>query len=497
MALTPKLEIRQSQSLLMTPQLRQAINLLQLNNLELSELLEQELDNNPFLERENDRLSASDDVPSPSIDDINTDIVSEYDETPFEDEADYDNTFDDSETDREGCNLNDEFSWSDYNHQKSAHPDEDFDYFEKKLAAAPSLHDLLQSQIELNFPRQLDRILALRLSEQLDDAGYFRGNLRDISASLGIKVERLSAVLQTLKTFEPSGIFAENLAECLAIQLRDRNRYDPAIAVLLQHLDLLAAQKFKELKNLCHVDDDDLKSMIADIRALDPKPAAFYHLENPSYIVPDVFVRRAKDGSYQIELNQLSLPRVLLNRAYFSEIKNQTSHNREAKRYLKENLSHANFLIKALHQRATTILRVSEEIVRRQRDFFEYGVEHLKPMSLKDVAYNLELHESTISRTTNRKYMQTPRGLFELKYFFSAAAGTYTGNEETSTLSIKHRIKQLINDETPDKILSDDKLVELLAREGIKIARRTVAKYREAQNIPTSAERKRLKRASL
>ncbi len=237
--------------------------------------------------------------------------------------------------------------------------------------------------------------------------------------------------------------------------------------------------------------------MITDIKALNPKPAAEWHLDNPSYIIPDVYVRRNKDESYRVELNTLSLPRVLINRSYFSEISHTSAKNKEAKRYLKENMTHANFIIKSLHQRATTILRVSEEIVRRQRDFFEHGINHLKPMSLKDVAYALEMHESTVSRVTARKYMQTPRGLFELKYFFSAAAGTYTGNEETSTLSIKNRIRQLIDAETPQEILSDDKLVELLAREGIKIARRTVAKYREAQNIPTSAQRKRQKRPVL
>jgi len=496
MALTPKLEIRQSQSLLMTPQLRQAINLLQLSNLELNEFLEQELNQNPFLEREDDSLAAAEDAPS-SIDAYNeqTQPPAETDETAPD--IDYDNQFDDSENDNIGSDINSDFSWSDYNQKKSSRSDDDFDYFEKRLPETKSFYQLLGEQIDLRFPNRKDNLIARLLSEQLDDAGYYRGDTRQLATRLNTPESAVRNILTQMKGFEPSGIFAENLAECLEIQLRDNNRLDPSIACLLQNLNLLAERKFKELKKLCSCDDEDLASMVADIRALNPKPAAEWHLDNPSYIIPDVYVRRSKDESYHVELNSLSLPRVLINRAYFSEISQTAAKNKEAKRYLKENMTHANFIVKSLHQRATTILRVSEEIVRRQRDFFEHGIDHLKPMSLKDVAYVLEMHESTVSRVTSRKYMQTPRGLFELKYFFSAAAGTYTGDEETSTLSIKNRIRQLIEAETPQNILSDDKLAELLAREGIKIARRTIAKYREEQNIPTSAQRKRLKREPL
>ncbi len=494
MALTPKLEIRQSQSLLMTPQLRQAINLLQLSNLELNEFLEQELNNNPFLEREDDSLAATEDNHSPTIDTYNeqSQTLPETEDTSLD--IDYDNQFDDSENDNTGSDIGNDFSWSDYNQSKSSHNDDDFDYFEKRLSDNKSFYQLLNEQINLHFPKRKDNLIAHLLSEQLDDAGYYRGNTSLLATRLNIPESSIRSILNQMKGFEPAGIFAENLAECLEIQLRDINRLDPAISCLLQNLNLLADRKFKELKKLCNCDDEDLASMIADIKTLNPKPAAEWHLDNPSYIIPDVYVRRNKDESYRVELNTLSLPRVLINRSYFSEISHTATKNKEAKRYLKENMAHANFIIKSLHQRATTVLRVSEEIVRRQRDFFEHGINYLKPMSLKDVAYTLEMHESTVSRVTTRKYMQTPRGLFELKYFFSAAAGTYTGNEETSTLSIKNRIRQLIETENPQDILSDDKLVELLAREGIKIARRTVAKYREAQNIPTSAQRKRQKR---
>ena len=234
--------------------------------------------------------------------------------------------------------------------------------------------------------------------------------------------------------------------------------------------------------------------MIEDIKSLNPKPTAEFEHDLTSYIIPDVYVSRNKHGDYNVELNTMSLPRLLINRRYYSEIKN-IDNQKNTKRYLKEQIAGANFLIKALHQRAVTILKVSEEIVKMQTDFFEKGVEYLKPLALKDIAENIEMHESTVSRVTSNKYMHTPCGIFELKYFFSQAAAMFDGNEQTSTLSIKHKIKKLIDEEKIDNILSDDKLVELLAMQGIKIARRTVTKYREAMNIPTSGQRKRNKKS--
>lgn len=348
------------------------------------------------------------------------------------------------------------------------------------------MYELLDEQISLNFSVPRDKVIASRLTSFLDESGYFRGNTAEIAAKLNLPTEEIEKILSRMQTFEPSGIFARSLSECLAIQLRDNNRLDPQMQKLLDNLDLLGQRKFRELKKICAADDEDLASMIADIRALNPKPAAGYDNDNAACIIPDVFVRTNKQGDYLIELNSMSLPRILINREYYSEIKAGSAKNREARRYLKEQLSHAGFLIKALHQRATTILRVSEEIVRRQRDFFEKGVDYLKPLLLRDIAEALEMHESTVSRVTAHKYMHTPRGIFELKYFFSAAAGTYTGDENTSVVSIRHQIKKLIDEETPENVLSDDKIVELMAQKGIKIARRTVNKYREAMGIPTS-----------
>lgn len=491
MALTPKLEIKQSQSLRLTPQLRQAISLLQMSNLELNELVEQELQANPLLEREDEHLAAAEDSFEPTIDDVNAAPISDLEDDPIAPDIDYQNEFDDAGSDSEGYDSFETADWADYNQGKSRRDDDDaFDYFEKKLTDQKSLYTLLDEQISLRFTLPADRMLAKILSEQLDSAGYFRGNLNAIASQLKTTPKRLSSILQTLKTFEPSGIFAENLAECLQIQLADNQQLTPELQTLLDNLPLLAERKFKELSQLCQCPIEQLPKLAAQIKSLNPKPASDWFSEQTSYVIPDVFIKRNKQGEYRVELNNMTLPRLLVNRSYYADLKGDKS----AKRYLKENLSHATFLIRAMHQRATTILRVSEEIVLRQYQFFEHGIEYLKPLSLKDIAQALSVNESTVSRVTSNKYMSTPRGLFELKYFFSSAAGSYIGNDDTSTTSIKHKIKFLIENEDAKKILSDDKIVELLSQEGIKIARRTVTKYREAIGIPTSGQRKRIKR---
>ena len=491
MALTPRLETKQSQSLLLTPQLRQAISLLQMTNLELNELIEQELQNNPLLEREDDHLANQQDISERTIDDINKETLSPYDEVPFSNDSDYQNEFDDFDSDTEGYDTFETADWSDYNHFKNKqHDDDAFDYFEKKLPQEKSLYTIIDEQIDLNFTNNTDRIIAKILSEQLDNAGYFRGDLKEISTRLNTPTSHLQTVLTKLKTFEPSGIFAETLSECLKIQLNDNNQLTPELNTLLDNLPLIAERKFKELTKLCQCTYEEILKLITIIKSLNPKPTASYLNEQTSYIIPDIFVKRSPNGEYRVELNSMSLPKLLINHTYYAELKS----NKKASRYLKENLSHANFLLKAMHQRATTILRVSEEIVLRQYHFFEQGIEHLRPMTLKDIAEALSINESTVSRVTSGKYMSTPRGLFELKYFFSAAAGSYIGTDDTSTTTIKHKIKQLIDNEDSKHILSDDKIVDLLGQEGIKIARRTVTKYREAMGLPTSSERKRTKR---
>ena len=501
MAVTPKLEIKQSQSLLMTPQLRQAINLLQMNNIELASLIENELASNPLLISEaeslNDFSPDGQSSKEQSIDDYDAPSPQSEEET-FSPDIDYTAAFDDDfGSDREGYNsAAGDYNWQDYALTKTQNrdPDGNFDFFEQKLSDKKSVYQLISEQISLKFTQPEEKLIAFRLAESLDESGYFRGNISDIARQLHISEPRVANVLKTLKSFEPSGLFAENLAECIALQLADDNRLSPLMQQLLTRLDLIAEHRHKELCRLLNISEEQLTAMLAQIRSVNPKPAAGFETGFTSYIIPDVFVRRTKPHFYTVELNNLSLPRVLIDHRYYAEINRLAPQDKATRKFLKNNLGSANFLIRALHQRAQTILRVSEEIVKMQYDFFEKGIDGLRPMTLKDIAAAAEIHESTVSRVTTRKYMQTPRGLFELKYFFSQAAGTYTGNEETSTTAIKHKIKQLITEEAPQNILSDDKLVELLAREGIKIARRTVAKYREAMNLPTSAERKRQKR---
>ena len=491
MAITPKLELKQSQSLLMTPQLRQAINLLQMSNLELSELIEEEIMTNPLLQKED--ISSGEDAELPkTIDDYDNEEVPSLTEEDFSPDFDISDRFDDYGSDNEGYNgLDNDYDWNITNRNKGNNDDKDFDFFEKRLAEKTSLYELLSQQIGLNFTNTKDKFIASRLCEYLDDAGYFRGDIKQISSQLKISEKHVETVLNNLKKFEPSGIFAQNLAECLSLQIKEKGIEDKKIITLLENLPLLGERRLKDLKKICQCDDEELSHYISLIKSLNPKPTADYNCETATNIIPDVFVKRDKYGLYHVELNNASLPRLLINQHYYSEIK---SCDKNTKRYLKENLSSANFLIKSLHQRAVNILKVCEEIVKYQYDFFEKGIEYIKPMALKDVAEKTEMHESTVSRISNGKYMHTPLGIFELKYFFSNAAGSYIGDEKTSVLRIKHKLKQWIMEESAEHILSDEELSELFAREGKKVARRTIAKYREALGIGSSAQRKREKR---
>ena len=493
MALTPKLEIKQSQSLLLTPQLRQAINLLQMTNLELNDLLTEELNSNPLLEREEDFLALQeDDNTIPDIDDYGNEQSSFSDDNlSGGEETDYQNEFDDYGSDKEGYADYESDDWRDYGQAKVSRDDDNpFDFIEKRASSNKSLYDIIGEQIETVFSKVKDRMIAFILFEQLDDAGYFRGDLTNISAKLKVSTTYLSKILEKMKHFEPSGIFAESLNECLRIQLEDDGKLNDKLYVLLNNLELLATRKFKELEKLCNCNTKELQNMILQIKSVNPKPAAEYFLEQNREVIPDVLVTRNKFGEYIVELNPQTLPRLLINRRYYSQVSQNSKHNK----FLKDSLSKANFLLKALNQRASSILKVSEEIVLRQYNFLEKGIEYIKPMTLKDIAEAISVNESTVSRVVSGKYMQTPRGVFELKYFFSAAAGSYIGDDDTSTLTIKHKIKNLIDNEKPEAILSDDTIAAILGQEGIKIARRTVAKYREQMQIGTSGEHKRSKR---
>ncbi len=498
MSLTPRLDLRQSQTLTMTPRLQQAIRLLQMSALELDNAVEQELEKNPFLEREGE--PRSDDVRENQdfdefenrqenqtlIDSAGQEEASlDTNDIPTEDSF-YEQAVDD-ETD---AGFENDFSadpWS----GTGAAGQNNSEIRAVDLCAAPkqTLQDALISQINISLPDEEDRRLAFTLMERLDENGYLIGELKDICSA-----EQLERVLTVLQGFYPTGVFARDLSECLALQLKELNRYDPAMAVMLKNLDLIAGREYKKLSKLCGVNEEDISDMIAEIRRLNPRPASVFEASATNILIPDVLLRQDKSGHYIVELNQAVLPRVLINHAYVSEIASTAGKDKAAKKFLTQHLSSANWLIKALDQRAQTILKVAEEIVIRQKDFFRYGEKALKPMVLKDVAEAVGMHESSISRVTANKYIACSRGIFELKYFFSQALEGRGKDESVSSVAVRRRIKELIDSEKKENILSDEALVYLLKRENIEIARRTVAKYREAMGIPTSAQRKRDKR---
>ena len=366
---------------------------------------------------------------------------------------------------------------------------------DRAVADAPDLRSHLLQQLSFGVPDQAERLIGAFLIEQLDESGYLAIDLADAAEALGTDAASVERVLAKLQRFEPSGIFARDLRECLKLQLVDRNRFDPAMEALLARLDLLAARDMRKLCDVCGVSAEDMREMVAEIRALDPKPALRFERSYEQSVVPDVLMTLQPAGGWRIELNPQTLPRVLVNHAYYAEVSRAST--KADKSFLTERFQSANWLVKALNQRAETILKVSIEIVKQQDGFFRHGIAHLRPLVLRDVAEAIEMHESTVSRVTTNKYISTPRGVFELKYFFTQGLPSSNGAEAHSSASVRHRIKVLIDGEQADAVLSDDRIVEMLRGEGIEVARRTVAKYRDALNIPSSARRRREKMSSL
>ncbi len=374
-------------------------------------------------------------------------------------------------------------------------PSDDIDGYEQRLSQAPTLRQHLLDQIQLAVQDPGDRIIALHLLDMLDQTGYLSGNLATLEDQLNCSSERIEATVTLLQGLEPTGVFARSLCECLGLQLAEKNRLDPAMQALLDNLDLLAKKEFAALQKICGVDREDLVEMITEIRELNPKPALDFEVEPAEPLIPDVLMRALPNGKWFIELNPETLPRVLVNQSYYSEVSGQT-RSKGDREYLSEHLQQATWLVKALHQRATTVLKVSREILRQQDAFFRKGIQHLRPLTLKDIAQTVEMHESTISRVTSNKYIATPRGIYELKYFFTAAIAGTAGNVHSAE-AVRDRIRRLIDAESTRKILSDDTIVEILRGEGVDIARRTIAKYRESMRIPSSVQRRRNKSANI
>jgi len=514
MALTPRLELRQSQTLVMTPQLQQAIKLLQLSNLELTSFVGQEVERNPLLEWEGsddtgsgDTAAAGDesaaapvaaqDGGEPGPLGVDTQLTEPGDmavgnEAPLD--TNFENLYNhDSAADTGPGDNHDSLIWS---RVHGGAFDQADNRLEQSADASTSLRDHLLEQLPCTFARTSDQLIARYLIDLVNDGGYLSESPDAVAQRLGCSENQIEAVLTTLQTFNPTGVFARDLKECLALQLAEINRLDPVMQAFLEHLDLMAKHDLAALRRVCGVSHEDLSEMMDEIRALNPKPGAAFSAEPMVPMIPDVFLREKSDGGWSVELNSETLPRVLINRRYHAEI-SRTAHNSEDKTFLSECLASANWLVKALDQRARTILKVAAEIVRQQDAFFAKGVQYLRPLNLRLVAEAIEMHESTVSRVTANKYMATTRGIFELKYFFSPAISSSDGGEQHAAEAIRHRIRELVEHERVDNILSDDRMVEMLRRSGIDIARRTVAKYREAMGIPSSVQRRRMKKMGL
>ncbi len=481
MALGPRLDLRQSQSLVMTPQLQQAIKLLALSNLELEAYLAEALEGNPLLdtasadgdgagdERGEEAGEAAPEAAGEGPDaepTLASDAGSDLD-------VDFDERFHhDSASDSVGLSGSGEAV--------------DFDSF---AGAEGTLYDHLLAQVGERFDG-IEAMVAEQIVALIDEAGYLRADLADLAQRLGVPLALVEAVLAGVQGFDPAGVGARDLAECIAIQAREADRYDPAMATMIAHLDLVAKGAFPQLKRICGVDDEDLADMIRELRGYDPKPGLRFGGGAAQAVVPDLFVQRTAQG-WAVEVNSGTLPRLLVNRRYYSELARGAAA--KSKAWLSEQLAGANWLVRALDQRQRTIVKVASEIVRQQEGFFLHGVAHMRPLTLRQVAEAIGMHESTVSRVTSNKYLSCARGLFELKYFFSSGIAAVGGDGAVSAEAIKSRIRALIEAEDAKAILSDETIAQKLAAEGHAVARRTVVKYREAMGYGSSVQRRRQK----
>ncbi len=517
MAMSNRLVMRQGQALVMTPQLLQAIKLLQFSNIELSSFLSDELERNPLLEAdgadsipsersvalEGETRGVADDAPEAfegpregdwageglSIDSasLSAELGTEI-SNAFEPEGPGVSPSGPVEA-LEGAGLS-ATSWN--GAAGGGGGDGEAPNLEAYVAAQKGLHEYLADQLALCCAGARQRFIGRAIIDAIDETGYLRESVEDIADRLGASAAETAAVLAIVQTLDPSGVGARDLAECLAIQLRERDRFDPAMEIFVANLPLVAKRDFAQLSKLCGVDEEDILDMAAELRRLDPKPGRAFGDPPTQTLVADVIVRAAGDGSWHVELNSDALPRVLLNHTYAAKVSAHAKGDAD-KSFITTCMQNANWLLKSLEQRQRTILKVASEIVRLQDAFLAHGVEHLRPLNLRTIADAIGMHESTVSRVTSNKYMMTPRGMFELKYFFSASIATTSGAAAHSAESVRFKIKQMIDRESVDEILSDDAIVARLKAVDIEIARRTVAKYRDSLRIPSSVDRRREK----
>ena len=493
MRIGPSLILAGRQSLAMTPQLQQAIKLLQFSHLELAAYIQQELEKNPLLSEGASEDGPTNEPEAPVAEAPNDTADTLAAAAPALAEAD-------DRWTREYADRGGDASASGPGSASGQREDGPTALdFAAERPRSLAVHVL--EQIELMFSDPADRRIALKLAEGLDEAGYCRLEAPAVAEGAAVDVALVEKVWARLRQMEPAGLFARSVSECLAAQLAERDRLDPAMQALLDNLNLVAAGEIGQLRRRCGVDDEDLRDMLAELRTLDPRPGQAFDYEPIQPVAPDLYLRVAKDPEsgeegWHIELNTDALPKVLVDRHYHATLM-KGARAKPDRDFVAERFQSANWLVKTLEQRATTILKVAREIVRQQDGFFRHGVSALKPLVLRDIAIATELHESTVSRVTSNKYISTPRGIFELKYFFTSALPARTPGVVVSSESVRSRIRHLVGGESAHAPLSDDRIVDLLKGEGIEIARRTVAKYREAMRIPSSAERRRLGRLGL
>src|SRR5689334_15654649 len=484
MGLGPRLDFRQSQQLVLTPQLTQAIKLLQLSNLELEAYIAEEISKNPLLETHSDEEPTEQPAGDFTNDEDTGDTLDDAPDDPGADNLIMGQADDDRPLDRDWqSEALETDSFSDV--VTSSGSDEAFDFDRVQYSAASLAEHLIDQLHGASGPEgDLARILA----EMLDETGYLTVSVKEIAESTEAPPAMVEKALGLVQGLDPAGVGARSLSECLALQAKAADRYDPAMARLIDNLDLLSKGRTNDLKRICGVDDEDLADMIRELRAYDPKPGCQFSASAAEEVTPDVFIRKLRAG-YAVELNQATLPRLLVNRRYYQELK-QGPQDKASRAWLSECLQSANWLVKALDQRARTIVKVVSEIVKRQQGFFERGVSAMKPMTLREVAEAIEMHESTVSRVTSNKYLLCDRGLFELKYFFgSGVSSTEDGGEGAAAEAVKAAIREIIDNEV--EVLSDDAIAGLLKQRGFDCARRTVVKYREAMGLGSSIQRRR------
>lgn len=468
-----RLDMRMSQQLVMTPQLRMAIKLLQMNSLDLQSFVQQEMMENPFLSNE----EGSTEVLSKAADNKT--------DRDYEDDKISNDFAEDTGLDAGWDSMYDSGGTPDNKASSGGSFDGDSSDWEKNAVSEKTLKDHLYEQLGLSSNDPVMRFLGQYIIDAIDDSGYISLDFAAASEQLGVKAEKVYEALSLIQTFEPVGVGSRTLAECLGLQMKAEGTYDEAAQVVLANLDLLAKRDLGKLAKIAGVNADEIQEVCERITQLTPKPGLKYGSDVSTNVIPDLIVDRDSEGKWRAELNAEAMPKILLNDAF--DIKGRSKDDTS---YINEKMTRAQWLLKSLEQRARTIYKVGNALLEFQAGFFEHGVEHLQPLTLKTVAEKVDVHESTVSRVTNGKFMQTPMGVFELKYFFSSAIGTTGGRVEVASESVKAMIKRLIKDENPQRPYSDEKLVGLLKKEGIDVARRTVAKYREAIGIPPTSQRR-------